>query len=52
MAVESPWLAAKALATLVEAAVLHKKPGLGHELEAALKKHKSSFTSPLKNPVM
>ncbi len=47
----SPWAPMKALSSLVEAAVLHKRPGLRHDLEVALRKHKPQFIGLLKNPV-
>ena len=46
----SPWAPMKALSALVEAAVLNKRPGLRHDLETALKRHKPHFIALLKNP--
>ena len=47
----SSWAPLKALASLVECAVLARRPGLRHDLEAALKRHKPQMIALLKNPV-
>lgn len=47
----SPWTPIKALSALVESAILKKQPGVKHDLEIALRKHKPQFIALLKNPV-
>ena len=37
--------------SIVEAAVLKKRPGMKYDLEVALRKHKPHFVALLKNPV-
>ena len=45
------WTPIKSLASIVEAAVLKKRPGMKYDLEVALRKHKPHFVALLKNPV-
>ncbi len=47
----SYWGSMKALGAIVESTVVRKTPGIRHDLEAALRKHKPQFIALLKNPV-
>lgn len=44
------WTPYKALASVVEEAILRRSPGLRHDLERSLRQHKPHFTALLKNP--
>ena len=44
------WTSAKELSLLVEAAVMHKQPGIRPDLEAELNANKQNFVQLLKNP--
>ena len=46
-----PMTSARNLASMVDAAIIRKEPGLRHDLERILRKHKPQCIALLKNPV-